>query len=128
MATGGFDPGGFDNVGFWTGDVGAVVTPPVTLGGGGKGRRDTALIAPFIKWGKKKKKPEEAIAEVAAAIRQTASEVYVDPVEADALAAHMLAKENLAQLRRIQTIEGMIARIERERMEMDDEEVVLLLV
>lgn len=128
----GFDGTGFDNTGYYTG---AGVTPPAVVitdhGAGSGGHKEPALIAPFIRWGKKKKDKQAQIAEVADAIQQTVAKAdapYIDPVERDLIAARMLETETLASMRRIRTIDDMLARIEREIMEMDDEEAILLLM
>ena len=126
---GAFDATAYDNVGYYTG----VVAPPAAVvdRGAGGGGREPALIAPFIRWGKKKKKKKEAIAEVADVIQQVMALAeappYIDPVERDILAERLLAVESLAQLRRVQTIETMLARINRELQEMDDEDTILLI-
>lgn len=93
--------------------------------------KSPAFIAPFIRWGKKKKTKQAQITEVADVIKQTVAKAdapYIAPVERDLIAARLLETENLAQLRRIRTIDDMLARIERELMEMDDEEAILLLM
>lgn len=117
--------------------VAAGVLPEQPSGAGSGGHSTTwsvkgpALIAPFIKWGKKKKDKQAQIAEVAAVIKQTVAKAdapYIDPTERDLIAARLLETENLAQLRRILTIADMLARIERELGEMDDEEAILLLM
>lgn len=110
--------------------VAAPAVAVVSGAGGGGRRKEPALIAPFITWGKAKKpKKPEQIAEVASVIQQVTAKAdapYLDPGERDVIAARLLAAENLAQMRRIRTIEDMLARIESERREMDDEDLLLL--
>lgn len=128
----GFDSTGFDNTGYYTGSVAPPAAVVIDHGAGSGGHKDQALIAPFIRWGKKKKKDrEEQIEEVAEVIQQTVAKSaapYLDQVERDLIAARLLETENLAQLRRIRTIDDMLVRIERELREMDDEEAILLLM
>lgn len=129
---GGFDGTGFDNTGFYTGSG---ASPPAAVvidsGAGSGGHKDPALIATFIKWGKTKKTKQAQVAEVAKVIKQTVAKTdapYIDPGERDLIASRLLETENMDKLRRIRTIGDMLARIERELMEMDDEEAILLLM
>jgi hypothetical protein len=112
--TGLFDTGLFDG-------AAVVVTPtPEPVRGGG------APIWSEVSWFKKKKKPkkEDLIEEVAAVIEQAVPQATED--ESLRVAVRLVEQISYAQLRRMETIDAFIARVEAELAEMDDEEVLLL--
>lgn len=110
-------------------------------GGAAKRRREAAAIAPFIRWGKKKKRKPEQVKEVASAVMQVVRQaddvpnidVHV-PVEIDyqQIAEMLLEQQKLAEMRKQQfdqfarTVSAVMKRAEREIMERDDEEALLM--
>lgn len=115
-----FDTGIFDT-GIYDHAAQVVVTPvpQPTRGGGG------APIWSEVSWLKKKKrKKEELVEEVAEVVEQALPQVSDE--QARILAQRLLEQMTLEQLRRIETLNAFMARVEAEIVEMDDEEVLLL--
>lgn len=113
--TGIFDTGIFDHAAV------AVTLPPPTYGGGGAPIWPGALQALF---GKKKPKKEDVIEEVAAVIEQAVPQVT--EAESEVIAERLYEQLGIKHLKQISTIDALIARVEAELAEMDDEEVLLL--
>lgn len=86
------------------------------------------LILPpvFGGWKKKKKKPEkeELVEEVAAAVIEAVPEITVN--ESHIVAERLVAQMTWTQLRKIETLDALVVRVERELAEMEDEEILLL--
>lgn len=120
MALGIFDTGIFDTGIFDHQVLAPSVRPDAPRGGGG------APIWSEVSWFKKKKKPkkEDLIEEVAAVVEQAVPQVTED--ESRVVALRLVSQISYAQLRRIDSLEAFIARVEVELAEMDDEEVLLL--
>lgn len=76
--------------------------------------------------GKKKKKPkkDEIVAEVVEAVEEAVPELPA--IDTRMIALRLAEQMTVAQLRQAQTIATLIARVEAEIAEMDDEEVLLL--
>lgn len=132
MTIGAFDFNAFDNTGFWTGDTAAVAAPVGAGGGGAAGRKkqqEYALIAPFIRWGRKKDKKKPAqVREVASAIRQAKRQAPEPlPVEFDeaAIAELILEQQELINLRNM-VFDEFVKQVKIVTDEIDDEEVLLL--
>jgi hypothetical protein len=94
---------------------------PQRYGGGGAPIWPGALEALFKK---KKPKKEEIVREVAEVVAEAVPLVSTD--ESRLIAMRMAEQMTVRQLRQIQTIDALIARVEAEIAEMDDEEVLLL--
>lgn len=119
-----------------------VVSPGAGGGGAARKRREAAAIAPFIRWGKKKrKKPAEQVKEVASAVMQVVRqadkvpEINVNvPVEIDykQIAEQLLEQKKLSELRQQQfdtfakAVSVTLKRAEREIINREDEEVLLM--
>ena len=112
---------GTDATLIYTPAAGQVTPPAPRYGGGGAPIWPGALEALF-----KKKKPrkEEIVREVAEVVAEAVPQVSTD--ESRLIALRMAEQMTVSQLRQIQTIEALIARVEAEIAEMDDEEVLLL--
>jgi uncharacterized membrane protein len=105
----------------YTPAAGAVTPPAPRYGGGGAPIWPGALEALFKK---KKPKKEEIVREVAEVVAEAVPLVSTD--ESRLIAMRMAEQMTVRQLRQIQTIDALIARVEAEIAEMDDEEVLLL--
>lgn len=124
-------PLGFRTLPWFRGGIGTEVvpvlvpvTPPRYGGGGAKGR--PAPIWSEVSWVRKKKKPkkEELVADVAEVVEQALPAVTA--AESRIVARRIVSQITYADLRRIESLEAFIARVEAELAEMDDEEVLLL--
>lgn len=73
---------------------------------------------------KKRPKKKEIVREVAEIVEQAIPTVTRD--ESKIVAARIASQMTVRQLREVQTINALIARVEAELAEMDDEEVLLL--
>jgi hypothetical protein len=73
---------------------------------------------------KKKPKKAEVIEEIAEVVEQAAPQVTV--AESKVIAQRIYAELGMAQLRRLNSIEAFVVKVEVELAEMDDEEVLLL--
>lgn len=96
--------------------------PEQRYGGGGAPIWPGSLEALFKK--KKKPKKEEIVQEVAEVVAEAVPQATRD--ESKVIAARIAEQMTVRQLREVQTINALIARVEAELAEMDDEEVLLL--
>lgn len=118
--SGTFDTGIFD-----TGIFDHRVESRLGGGGGGGAGRGGAPIWSEVSWFKKKKrKKEELVEEIAEVVEQALPQVSDE--QARIVAQRLMEQMTLEQLRRIETLNAFMARVEAEIVEMDDEEVLLL--
>ena len=108
--------------------------PDAGAGGGGK---EYAAIAPFIRWGRKKKKKKDAeVREVASAVMQVVRQVERSPeiaplislppeIDYAEVAQRILETQRLTNLRDM-AFKEFARRVQVALDEMDDEEVLLL--
>lgn len=121
-----FQADAFQNNAFqiWTG---AVVAPPERIQLGGHGGW---VHGHEIRWGRKRKRREEQIEEVASAVQQAVAampSLALDSAEdRRMIAQRLLAEQTLGELRKVTLAQDLAALIALE-IEREDEEIILLM-